>query len=345
MSNLPHSHTQTNIFKPAWWLNNRHLQTLYPTLFRSKLQLKRVRERFTTPDKDFLDCDWYTKNSDKTKPLVIVMHGLAGSSSSNYVLGLQQSISDLGWRSVALNFRGCSGEQNLKARAYHSGDSGDIEFIYQSLKAREPKTDIYVIGFSLSGNVLLKWLGEQGEKSTVKGAIAISVPMLLNVCATKLDKGFSKVYRSYLLRPLKQFVLQKQDFLNSIKQHKEADIIKQLGSLKNVKSFWQYDNQVVAAIHGFKSADDYYTQSSARQYIKGITVPTLIIHSVDDPFMTQKVLPLKNELPKAVTLEKTSGGGHVGFVSGSNPFKPKYWLEQRIPSFLSSITEQTKSRL
>jgi len=336
MSDLQQCQKLTNTFKPAWWLNNRHLQTLFPTLFRSKIPLKRARERFITPDNDFLDCDWYTENSNKTKPLVIVMHGLAGSSSSNYVLGVQQSISALGWRSVALNFRGCSGEQNSKARAYHSGDTGDIEFLYQTLKAREPNTDIYVIGFSLSGNVLLKWLGEQGDKSSVKGAIAISVPMLLNICASKLDKGFSKVYRSYLLRPLKQFVLQKQAHLNSINEHKEADIIKQLGSLKNVKSFWQYDDQVVAAIHGFKNANDYYTQSSARQFIKDITVPTLIIHAVDDPFMTQDVLPAENELPKSVALEKTKGGGHVGFVSGANPFKPSYWLEQRICSFLST---------
>ncbi len=327
---------QSPPFKPAWWLNNCHIQTLYPTLFRSKINLNRTRKRITTPDGDFLDCDWHTENSDDTQPLVIIMHGLAGSSSSAYVLGMQQSIASIGWRSVALNFRGCSGEQNLKARAYHSGDTGDIEQVYQTLKAQEPNTDIYVIGFSLGGNVLLKWLGEQGLKSTVKGAIAVSVPMLLNVCASKLDKGFSKIYRRYLMTPLKQFVLQKSAFLKSINESEEAEKINRLGNLNNVKSFWQYDDQVVATLHGFKNADDYYRQSSSRQFIKSITVPTLIIHSIDDPFMTQQVLPTPDELPNNVILEKTNGGGHVGFVSGTNPFKPKFWLEQRISHYLKN---------
>lgn len=340
MQNQPLKHATP--FKAAWWLNNRHLQTLFPTLFRKKSNLNRTRERFNTPDDDFLDCDWYSENSDSSKPLVIIMHGLAGSSSSAYVLGLQQSIAAIGWRSVALNFRGCSGVQNLKARAYHSGDTADIEFIYQTIKAREPTTNIYVIGFSLGGNVLLKWLGEQGNKSTLTGAVAVSVPMLLNVCASKLDKGFSKVYRSYLMRPLKQFVLQKYDFLKSANLNQEATKIKQLGSLKDVNSFWQYDDQVVAKLHGFKNADDYYQKSSSRQFINKITIPTLIIHAIDDPFMTQQVLPAQTEVPNNVTLEKTQGGGHVGFISGVNPFKPNFWLEPRINHFLS-ITQTKQS--
>lgn len=333
LNNQPINSTATP-FKPAWWLNNCHLQTLYPTLFRPKIKLNRTRERIHTPDGDFLDLDWYKQNSDDTQPLVIIMHGLAGSSSSAYVLGLQKSISLMAWRSVALNFRGCSGQQNLKARAYHSGETEDIDFIYQTLQAREPNTDVYVIGFSLGGNVLLKWLGEQGANSSVKGAVAVSVPMLLNVCASKLDKGFSKVYRSYLLRPLKQFILSKKAFLHSIKQHEEAEKVSQLGSLRKVKSFWQYDDQVVAKIHGFKNADDYYKKSSSRQFIKNIAISTLIIHAIDDPFMTQHVLPSQKDLPHHVTLEKTSGGGHVGFIAGTIPFQPRYWLEQRISQHL-----------
>ncbi len=323
-------------FKALWWLNNRHLQTLYPTLFRRKIKLNRTRERFNTPDGDFLDCDWYTKNADADKPLVIVMHGLSGSSASNYVSGIQKAISHFGWRSVALNFRGCSGEQNLKARAYHSGDTGDIEFIYQTLKAREPNTDIYVIGFSLGGNVLLKWLGEQGKKSCVKGAVAVSVPMLLNVCASKLDKGFSKVYRRYLMNPLKQFVLKKYKFLLQT-DPLEAQKIKQLGNLKNITSFWQYDNQVVARLHGFKSAEDYYQRSSSRQFIPYIKIPTLIIHALDDPFMTPQVLPDEKELPGNVVLEKTRSGGHAGFVSGTT-LNPGYWLEQRILAYFQLVS-------
>lgn len=334
---MPHSNTPVPTFKAAWWLNNCHLQTLYPTLFRRKAELNRSRERFNTPDGDFLDCDWYTENSNTSKPIVILMHGLAGSSHSTYILGMQKSIAVLGWRSVALNFRGCSGEQNLKARAYHSGETGDIDFIYRTLRSREPGTDIYVIGFSLSGNVLLKWLGEQGVKSNVKGAVAISVPMMLSICASRLDKGFSKVYRRYLMNPLKQFVLEKYNFLTKNNLTLEADKIKQLGSLKDVKSFWQYDDQVIAKLHNFKNADDYYQQSSSRQYIQYITIPTLIIHALDDPFMTPQVIPDQHELPKHVTLEKTHGGGHVGFVCGTNPIKPKFWLEERVNSYFHSL--------
>ncbi len=323
-------------FQPAWWLNNRHLQTLYPTLCRKKPTLNRNRERLTTPDGDFLDIDWYGADSNNTNPIVLIMHGLAGSSDSAYVLGLQQSIAALGWRAVALNFRGCSGEFNAKARAYHSGDTGDVDFVFNSLKQREPNTDIYVIGFSLGGNVLLKWLGEQGKNSGVKAAVAISVPMLLNECATKLDQGFSKIYRSYLLKPLKQLITDKKKYLSQ-KHQQEADKLHQLGEIKSIKSFWQYDDQVVAKLHGFKSADDYYKKSSSRQFIIKIAIPTLIIHAVDDPFMTEKVLPHDEELPQSVTLEKTVGGGHVGFVSGTHPFKPVYWLEQRINQFLMSV--------
>lgn len=333
MSTLP-TQTTHKPFKAAWWLNNRHLQTLYPTLCRTKPKLTRKRERINTPDGDFLDLDWYQTESNLNQPLVIVLHGLAGSSTSSYVLGVQQAIENLGWRSVALNFRGCSGEQNLKARAYHSGDTGDIEHIFQTLKNREPNTDIYVVGFSLGANVLLKWQGEQGANSQVKGIIAISTPLLLNICASKLDKGFSKVYRSYLMNPLKRFILDKYQFLKNANNLDEANKIKRLGNLKNVKSFWQYDDQVVARLHGFKDAHDYYQQSSSQQYIKNITVPTLIIHAIDDPFMTPDVIPKQEQLPQNVQLEITQGGGHVGFVSGSNPFKPKFWIESRIQHFL-----------
>lgn len=321
-------------FKPAWWLNSHHLQTLFPTLFRQRPKLNRRRERITTPDDDFLDIDWYSENVSANKPLVIVMHGLAGSSNSAYVLGMQAQIATLGWRSVALNFRGCSGEHNLTARAYHSGETEDIEFIYQTLQQREPETDIYVIGFSLSGNVLLKWLGEQGNKTQVKAAVAISVPMVLSECANRLDQGFSTVYRLYLMRPLKQFVLKKYDYLKSVNRESEAEKIKQLGDLKQVKSFWQYDAQVIAKLHQFESAEDYYQQSSSRQFIAHIKTPTLILHAVDDPFMTPNVLPEDDEIPDYVTLEKTNGGGHVGFISGNNPFKPEYWLENRVSQFL-----------
>lgn len=318
-------------FKPAWWLKNCHLQTLYPALCRRISSPPLRRERLITPDHDFLDIDWCGEGD---QPLVILLHGLTGSSQSGYIKGLQHVLLSHNYRSVALNFRGCSGESNHSARCYHSGDTQDINFLYQTLYERESQPPFAVIGFSLGGNVLLKWLGEQGDKLSLSAAVAVSVPLVLSTCATKLDYGFSKLYRANLLRELKEYIHNKQQRLNFLGHQHEAQKIKQLGDLSKIKSFWEYDERVVAKLHGFKNAHDYYRRSSSRQFLKNIAVPTLIIHAVDDPFMTPEVIPQAEELSKTVQLEITPAGGHVGFVGGKNPFKPLYWLEQRIPEFL-----------
>jgi len=239
-----------------------------------------------------------------------------------------------GFRSVALNFRGCSGELNHSARCYHSGETEDIHFLYQTLRQREPDTSFAVVGFSLGGNVLLKWLGEQGDQLTLFAAIAVSVPLVLSTCATKLDNGFSRIYRKNLLSELKYFVKAKQRYLEKLGQLQEADKIEQLGDIAAIKSFWQYDDRVVAKLHGFKNVHDYYQRSSSRQFLKSIAITTLLIQAFDDPFMTEEVLPGLDELSSSIHLEITKGGGHVGFIGGQNPFNPTYWLEQRIPEFL-----------
>jgi len=231
-------------FKPAWWLKNAHLQTLYPALFRKVLSHNQLRrERLITPDNDFLDIDWCGEGK---QPLVILLHGLTGSSHSGYIKGLQHVLLAQGFRSVALNFRGCSGESNRMARSYHSGETEDIAFLYQTLREREPHTPFAVAGFSLGGNVLLKWLGEQGDKLDLFAAIAVSVPLMLGICASKLDKGFSKIYRANLLRELKDYVHLKQQYLEKTGNNHEAEKLRQVGDLSDIKSFWQYDDRVVA---------------------------------------------------------------------------------------------------
>jgi len=319
-------------FKPAWWLNNAHLQTLYPALMRKTSPPTGLRrERLITPDNDFIDIDWCGEGN---QPLIILLHGLAGSSRSGYIKGLQHALLIQGFRSVALNFRGCSGEYNHSARCYHSGETEDIHFLYQTLRQREPETPFAAVGFSLGGNVLLKWLGEQGDKLSLFAAIAISVPLVLSTCATKLDNGFSKIYRENLLCELKHHVLAKQRYLKRLGKLQEARKIEQLGDLSGIKSFWQYDDRVVARLHGFKNVHDYYQRSSSRQFLKSIGITTLLIQARDDPFMTEEVLPDLKELSSSIHLEITQGGGHVGFIAGEIPFKPDYWLEQRIPEFL-----------
>lgn len=320
-------------FKAPWWLNNTHLQTLYPTLLRSRPQLNRKRQRINLSDGDFVDVDWCYA-PDAQDSIVIILHGLAGSSSSSYVLGLQQALRSLGWHSAAMNFRGCSGEFNLKARAYHSGDTGDIEEVYQQIRKDNPNTDIYAVGFSLGGNVLLKWLAEKAGSSSIKAAVAVSVPYLLDECATQLDKGFAKVYRAYLLNPLKRLIRDKTVFLEQKGLQHEAQKLRDLGDLSTVKSFWQYDDQVVAALHGYQSAADYYKRASSQPVLHLIQTPTLLIHSSDDPFMTEKVNPKPSQISHTMQLHLVKKGGHVGFVSGNNPFKPKFWAEQYISQYL-----------
>ena len=319
-------------FKPAWWLNNAHLQTIYSSILRKKKGDADIwRERLVTPDNDFVDIDCCGKGN---QPLVILLHGLTGSSQSGYIKGLQKVLLAHNFRSITLNFRGCSGESNNMARCYHSGETEDIHFLYQTLRRREPDTPIAAVGFSLGGNVLLKWLGEQGNNLSLFCACAVSVPLVLSTCATKMDTGFSRIYRNTLLRELKQYLKDKYKHLISTGHAQEAEKISQLGDLSTIQSFWQYDDQVVAKLHGYMSAEDYYQKSSSRYFLDSIKIPTLLIQAEDDPFMTQEVIPHQDELPEKVTMEITQGGGHVGFIAGSNPFKPQFWLEQRIPDFL-----------
>lgn len=320
-------------FTAAWWLKNHHLQTIYPALSRKISFLPHYqRERLTTPDDDFIEVDFCGIGP---QPLIILLHGLTGSSQSGYIKGLQRILFSQGFRSAALNFRGCSGMPNNKARSYHSGDTEDINFLYKTLREREPNTPLGAVGFSLGGNVLLKWLGEQGKAVDLFAAVAVSVPLVLSVCATKLDSGFSRLYRKNLLEELNDYMRAKLIHLENIGSVEEAIKIKNLGDLSSIQSFWQYDDQVVAKLHGFNDVFDYYQRSSSRQFLKSITVPTLLIQADDDPFMTAAVLPDQDELSPSVIMEIASGGGHVGFVAGKNPFKPDFWLEQRIPQYLN----------
>ncbi|MDD2760307.1 MAG: hydrolase [Methylomonas sp.] len=318
-------------FKPVWWLNNPHLQTLYPALLRKPLPLKRRRERLYTPDGDFIDLDWCESDS---KVIAILLHGLSGSSNSGYILGLQQALAWQGFTSVAMNFRGCSGEPNRLARSYHSGETEDINFVYQTVRKRHPESALAAVGFSIGGNVLLKWLGEQGGNLSLFAAAAICVPLLLAPCASKLDRGFSRIYRRQLLKELKHYIDYKKHYLDRIGLDEEAEKLRQLGDLSAIRSFWQYDDRVVAPLHGFKDVHDYYERSSSRQYLPGIKVPTLLIHAKDDPFMTSVVLPDASELTPEVTLEIYSGGGHVGFVGEYPSAGLDYWLDKRISAFL-----------
>ena len=314
-------------FKPAWWLPNHHMQTLWPVLFRRPPLTAIRRERLELPDGDFVDLDWTTGTSG---PLVLLLHGLEGSLRSKYARGLLARLHNLGWRGVLMNFRGCSGEPNRQARAYHSGDTADLEFVIDTLRARETDPRLAAVGFSLGANVLLKWLGESGARSRLDAAVAVSVPFQLGITTRNLEAGFRRVYQDHLLKRLKRSMARKLD------THPEQVDAATLG---RVSSIWEFDQHITAPLHGFAGADDYYARSSCHQYLAGIDTPTLIIQARDDSFVPADLVPRAAELAPKVRLELSPHGGHVGFVSGNWPLRGRYWLEERIPDYIRGFLE------
>ncbi|PWB31748.1 hydrolase [Pseudomonas sp. SDI] len=320
-------------FAPAIGLGNPHLQTLWGPLWRKSPNLAHQRERVWLADGDFLDLDWSGPHQADA-PLVLVLHGLTGSSRSHYVLGLQQALQAYGWASVALNWRGCSGEPNLLPRSYHSGASEDLAEVVRHLRAQRPMAPLYAVGYSLGGNVLLKYLGETGAASQLQAAVAVSVPFRLDHCADRIGLGFSRVYQAHFMREMLAYVKGKQRHFQHHGHDEALAALARLGPLENLKNFWDFDGRVTAPLNGFSDVHDYYRRSSSRYFLGENRTPTLIIQSSDDPFVFPHSLPPANELAAQTTLELHSRGGHVGFVDGSLR-QPGYYLERRIPQWLT----------
>jgi uncharacterized protein len=322
------------LFTPALGLGNPHLQTLWGPLLRRKNRIERQRERLWLADGDFLDLDWHGPH-DPTTPLVLVLHGLTGSSNSPYVVGLQKAVAQQGWASVALNWRGCSGEPNLLPRSYHSGASEDLASVVAHVRALRPLAPLYAVGYSLGGNVLLKYLGEEGINSPLQGAVAVSVPFRLDECADRIGQGFSKVYQAHFMREMLAYIKDKQRRFHTEGYCEGLAELSALGSLENMRTFWDFDGRVTAPLNGFADAKDYYRRSSSRYFLGEIRTPTLIIHASDDPFVFTHSLPDPGELSASTHFELQAKGGHVGFVEGSLR-NPSYYLERRIPLWLST---------
>jgi predicted alpha/beta-fold hydrolase len=321
-------------FVPAFGMKNRHIQTLYSSFFRKIKQPKVEVERFTLSDGDFLEPYWHrSQNSSSTTPIVVLFHGLAGSYKSPYIQGIMIKLAEAGFNSVVMHFRSCSGVMNNLARSYHSGETEDAKEFIKSLKQRFPHAKIFGVGYSLGGNMLLKLLGEMGEDSLLQAAVSVSAPLKLDICADVINRGFSKIYQAHLIKDLNYALEQK---------YSKYDMKKLIGldkqDIKNIKTFWEFDEIYTAPIHGFKSAQDYYDRCSSRQFLKFIRKETLIIHSEDDPFMDKSIIPNQDELSDYITMDITKNGGHVGFISGSF-FNPSYWLEDKIVDFLNSYKD------
>ena len=318
-------------FEPAWWLSNAHAQTLWPALFRRRSTLNYNKERLELPDGDFVDLCWTAKRNGA---VVAVFHGLEGSIHSPYAGGMMNALDKNDYQAVFMHFRGCSDELNRLPRSYHSGDTADIEFLMQTLRKRYPGSPIFAIAYSLGANALLKYLGEKDRSEQPDAAVAVSVPFLLGNAAKKLEHGLSRIYQAHLISSLKQKTRSKF-------KHMQAPVC--LDNINHLNTFYQFDDQITAPLHGFEDVHDYYKKSSSRQYLKNIKIPTLILHAADDPFMTVDAIPDDDELSKHIQLELSRHGGHVGFISGKYPWSPVYWLEQRIIHFLNNRMSNRKN--
>ncbi|MEB4590063.1 hydrolase [Candidatus Thiothrix sp. Deng01] len=315
MSKLTHS-----TFRPAWWLQSPHLQTLWPVFFRPRPKLKLQAERVELKDGDFIDLAWHPRPNS---PLVLVIHGLEGSLRSHYAQTLLLALHNAGFASVFMHLRGCSGTPNRHASSYHSGRTADVAEVLAYLHASGRMPDA-AVGFSLGGNLILKYAGETGAASGLKAIVAVSTPFQLQECARKLEHGFARVYGQYLLRNLKGAYRRKFS-------QRQPPLPVKLDALGTIFAF---DDQVTAPLNGFAGAEDYYARSSSGQFLSQIQTPALIIHAQDDPFMYPSTVPDASMLSDSVTLELAAHGGHVGFVGGNAPWRAEYWLEQRITRWL-----------
>jgi predicted alpha/beta-fold hydrolase len=307
-------------FSAPWWLRNPHLQTFWPVLVRRQPPVRHRVERLTLPDGDFVDLCWTGPDQG---PLVVLLHGLQGSIRSPYAVGMLRALQARGIRGVLMHFRGCSGHPNRLARGYHSGETDDLRFLLETIRQREPDTPLAAVGYSLGGNVLLKYLGESGEAAPLRAAAAVSVPLVLRTASQRLSTGLSRIYDRYLLRALLDGARRKATLLT------EAGL--DVPAVLGCRSIREFDDRLTAPLHGFADAEDYYARCSSRGFLHRIRCPTLILHAADDPFMRPDVVPRPEELSSDVTLELSPRGGHVGFVSGVG----RYWLEDRVPEFIA----------
>ncbi|HEX2438058.1 MAG TPA: alpha/beta fold hydrolase [Methylomirabilota bacterium] len=289
-----------------------------------------TRERFDTPDGDFVDVDWQA--GPPGAPLLLVLHGLEGTARSHYIGGLFALAAARGWRAGVLYFRSCSGEINRLPRFYHSGDTGDLAHVLSVIAGREPGLRVGTVGISIGGNVLLKWLGELGDAvpPPLAGAVAISVPFDLEACVQVMDRGLQKV-------------LYTASFMRSFRTKTRAKALAHPGFVDlptalRARTFAAYDRVVTAPLHGFADELDYYRQASSAPYLTRIRRPTLLLNALDDPFIPVSALPDPRALPAAVRAEFVPVGGHVGFVEGA-PWRATSWAERRALEFLSSVLD------
>jgi hypothetical protein len=303
-------------------------QTIYAALLARVPRPRVRRERWETPDGDFVDVD--RVDAPAEAPLAVLFHGLEGGTGSHYARALLAGVCRRGWRAALPHFRGCGGELNRLPRAYHSGDSEEVDWMLRRLAAEAGPPPLYAIGVSLGGNALLKWLGERGPRAraVVRAAAAVSAPLDLTAAGDALERGFNMVYtRSFLATMKRKSAVKLARFPGLFDGARVA----------RARTLREFDDLVTAPLHGFRDAADYWARSSAKPWLRAIEVPTLVLNAANDPFLPGEHLPRADEVAPSVVLEFPPSGGHVGFVSG--PFPGRYdWLPRRVLAFLAGAS-------
>jgi uncharacterized protein len=313
-----------SLFEPPPFLRNGHLQTVLPPLLRRRLPGVFRRERLELPDGDFLDLDWGGSGGER---LAVLSHGLEGSSQDHSIRGIAARLRTAGWDVMAWNFRGCGYEANRLLRSYHSGETGDLGTLITLAAARY--SQIALIGFSLGGNMTLKYLGEGACHPAVIAGIAISAPIDLTTSATAIDGRWgNRLYlRRFLSRLLPKIEAKARRFPDRL----------QSSSRHLIRTLREFDNLYTAPIHGFRDATDYWEKSSSKPYLSGIKVPTLLLNARDDPFLTPESFPYPEaEKNPFLFLEAPIWGGHIGFINSLYPIRP--WYEARSVEFLDHLS-------
>lgn len=318
-------------FRAPWWLPGPHLQTIVPALFARRAAVAYRRERWDTPDDDFIDVDRTVADRktdhDPATPTLVVFHGLEGHADSRYVRGLLAAAVARGWHGIAPHFRGCGGTPNRAPRFYHSGDSAEVDWVLRRVAAERGDAPVVAAGISLGGNMLLKWLGEQraDARGVVRAAAAISAPMDLAAGGVSLGRGFNRVYARVFLRTLKA--------KSRLKLHAYADLFDGV-RMEAARDLRAFDDAVTAPVHGFVDADDYWRRASSKPLLRDIALPTLILNARNDPFLPEVALPRDDEVSAVVTLDFPAHGGHVGFIAAGTHGGD--WMPRRVVGFLAS---------
>lgn len=314
-----------NNYRPPFWLFNGHLETIYPPLFR-KISIPYIPTKITihTPDDDYFELNYYDNNSNKS---LIISHGLEGNNDRPYVIGMAKKFFQKGWNVIAWNYRGCNGKVNHSIKSYHSGFTQDLEEVIAF--ASKPKVEtISLVGFSLGGNLTLKYLGRDYKVNTrIKSAVTFSVPLDLHLGCVQISKPGNVLYSKRFLKSLKQKVRMKAEKYPQIRAQ----------NLLKIKDLMSFDDYFTAPIHGFSSALDYYQSCSSLFVLDKIRIPTLIVNALNDPFLPETCYPYEIlESHKYVNLETPDRGGHVGFCSDNG--SEFYWSEERAFEFIDSMT-------